>query len=138
MHDSELKKLLNETCPVRPGQEARAWAALRDRLYANPAEARRGWFHFLTWRRVTVSLVAIGALVFGGIYLSEGGPEPLLTADSNAPGIFATCFYSNPAHAQVVWLSGLAPVNNSPTYMDPTTVLRSVRKSAPASNPNSL
>ena len=40
MHDSELRKLLLDTCPVRPGQEDRAWAALREELFLRQTPVR--------------------------------------------------------------------------------------------------
>ena len=63
MEDRELKKLLLETCPVRPGQEDRAWTSLRERLYAQPA--RSGWGSLLqpTWRNGAIAGVAVGLIV---------------------------------------------------------------------------
>jgi hypothetical protein len=125
MHDRELKKLLLETCPVRPGQESRAWSALKDRLY-HARQARSGWrwLYYPAWRGMAV---ALGAFVLIILAMDEFGigPEPvsLATADSQSPGIYATAFYSRPAQAQVVWLSGMDPATDKPTYLDPTTVI---------------
>jgi len=125
MPDSELKKLLLETCPVRPGQEERAWAALRDRLYRPaPAFSPLAWLTFFSWRRVTVGLVAVCALIFlNNSLFAPPEPVPFSTAKSAAPGIYATSFYSSSAQAQVVWLNGMEPATDQPTYLDPTTVI---------------
>lgn len=141
MEDKELKKLLLETCPVRPGQEARAWAALREELYGGIA-ARRGWSWLFvpTWRGLAVAIVMLALVPIAGNYLL-GGFEPIsfATADSQAPGIYATAFYSKPAQAQVVWLNGMEPATDRPTYLEPTTVLKRVTPAArPATDPNSL
>jgi len=95
MHDSELKKLLLETCPVRPGQEARAWNALRDRLYKthHANNLQFSWRSILSWQKVTIGgLAAVGILVFAGTNLVTR-PLSFASADSEAPGIFATSFY---------------------------------------------
>jgi len=141
MEDRDLKRLLLETCPVRPGQEARAWAALRDQLYGGSA-ARRGWGWLFvpTWRGLAVAVVMLALVPFAGQYLL-GGLEPVsfATADSEAPGIYATAFYSKSAQAQVVWLNGMEPATDRPTYLEPTTVLtRKTPAPRPAGDPNSL
>ena len=134
MHDSELKKLLLETCPVRPGQEARAWSALKDRLNAKPAPSAWYGLFYPTWRGLTVAVVAI---VFIPVVADYAGfslrPQSLATADSQVPGVYATSFYSRSAQAQVVWLNGMEPATDKPTYLDPTSVV-----SAPKSDPNSF
>jgi hypothetical protein len=134
MHDSELKKLLLETCQVRPGQENRAWSALSARLYRNP-RTRSGWswLYYPAWRGLAVAAVALALLIpiVGSFIL---GPHlSLATADSQSPGIYATAFYSRSAEAQVVWLNGMEPASDKPTYLDPTTVI-----SGPKGDPNSL
>ena len=105
MHDSELKKLLLETCPVRPGQESRAWSALRERIY-NPKEHLSGWswLYYPAWRGLTMAVVALVLIPIVGEFLL-GPSESLATANSQSPGIYATAFYSRPAQAQVVWLN---------------------------------
>jgi hypothetical protein len=140
MEESELKKILLETCPVKPGQEGRAWAALRDQLY--PVKRERSAWHWLfypTWRGLAVAALMLAVIPFAGPYLL-GGLEPvsLATADSQAPGIYATAFYSRPAQAQVVWLNGMEPVSDKPTYLDPTSVIRESKAAPPAGDPNSL
>jgi hypothetical protein len=141
MEDKELKKLLLETCPVRPGQEARAWEALRDQLYGSGARLRGWeWLFVPTWRGLAVAAVMVAMVPISGHYLL-GGFEPIsfATADSQAPGIYATAFYSKSAQAQVVWLNGMEPATDRPTYLEPTTVLhRTAPASAPARDPNSL
>ncbi len=139
MQDSELKKLLLETCPVRPGQEARAWSALWNRLSAaSPSD--RYWLYFPTWSGLAVAgsaLILVGVL--GNYYLMGFQPVSLATADSQSPGIYATAFYSHSAQAQVVWLNGLEPATDKPTYLDPTTVLSPATKSSgPVRDSNSL
>jgi hypothetical protein len=139
MHDSELKKLLLETCPVRPGQESRAWTALQARLY-QPRGARSGWnwLYYPTWRGLAVAAVAL-ALIPIVVDFIGGQPIALATADSQSPGIYATAFYSRSAQAQVVWLNGMEPATDKPTYLDPTTVISgSAETSQPAGDPNSL
>ena|ERR1700691_2722038 len=139
MHDSELKKLLLETCPVRPGQESRAWSALRDRLYqAKPARSGWSWLYYPTWRGLAVAAVALVLIPIVGDFI-VGRPISLATADSQSPGIYATSFYSRSAQAQVVWLNGMDPATDKPTYLDPTTVVsRASEISRPVGDPNSL
>jgi hypothetical protein len=135
MQDSELKKLLIETCPVRPGQEGRAWSALRDRLH-HPKQARSewNWLYYPTWRGLAVAVVALALIPMVGNFVA-GRLElgSLATADSQSPGIYATAFYSRSAQAQVVWLNGMEPATDKLTYMDPTRVITGTK-----SDPNSL
>ena len=139
MHDRELKKLLLETCPVRPGQESRAWSALRDRLdYAKQARSGWSWLYYPTWRGLVVAAVALALSPIVGDFF-VGQPVALATADSQSPGIYATAFYSRPAQAQVVWLTGLDPASDKPTYLDPTTVIAGGTEAPqPTGDPNSL
>jgi hypothetical protein len=133
MHDRELKKLLLETCPVRPGQESRAWSALRSQLYsAQPVRSGWNWLFYPTWRGLAVAVVTLALILITGEFFG-GQPLALATADSQSPGIYATAFYSRSAQAQVVWLSGLDPASDKPTYLDPTTVI-----AGPTGDPNSL
>jgi anti-sigma-K factor RskA len=141
MHDSELKKLLLETCPVRPGQESRAWSALRDRLHQQKQvrpQSRWRWLYYPTWRGLTVAsaAVALAFIPFAESFIG-GQSISLATADSQSPGIYATSFYSRSAQAQVVWLNGMDPATDKPTYLDPTTVV-SRGTPRPAGDPNSL
>ncbi len=111
MNDHELSNILQETCPVLPGQEARAWRRFQERL-ARPA--RPAW---LRWQPLLASGLSFAVLVL--VVVHETTPAvPPLSASSQSPGIFATAFYSQPAHAQVVWLNGLDPASDGPTYMD--------------------
>jgi hypothetical protein len=143
MHDSELKKLLLETCPVRPGQESRAWSALRDRLYSAQS-ARSGsrplWSRLYrpSWRGLGAAAAVIALIsILGDFYAAQ--PVPLATADSQSPGIYATSFYSRSAQAQVVWLTGMEPASDKPTYLDPTTITGGrTETQQPAADPNSL
>jgi len=146
MQDSELRKILLETCPVRPGQEARAWAALKDRLNkegrnrsARPSSAWN-WIYYPTWRGLAVAIVALLLLPIAGNFVwSHFQPKAFATANSQSPGIYATSFYSRTADAQVVWLNGMEPATDKPTYLDPTTVLgQRPDSAAPAGDPNSL
>jgi hypothetical protein len=141
MQDHELKKLLMETCPIRPGQESRAWAALRRELF-EPEQNRSvwSWLYYPTWRGAVVGAFALMvAFVLGNIYFNAN-PRSLATANSQSPGIYATAFYSRSADAQVVWLNGLEPASDKPTYLDPTTEVK-VSPETPAGSvgdPNSL
>ena len=138
MHDSELRKLLLDTCPVRPGQEDRAWAALREELFLVKRQSAWSWLYYPTWRSFGVAAVVLALLPVVG-YLLTGQPLSLATADSQSPGIYATAFFSRPAQAQVGWLNGMEPVSDKPTYLDPTTDVSSGKAgSAPATDPNSL
>jgi hypothetical protein len=114
-----------ETCPVRPGQEDRSWNALRERL--NPASigaSKWAWLYVPTWRGALVGLSAVcGLALIGNILVARYQPVSFASASSEAPGIFATSFYSSSAKAQVVWLNGLEPASDKPTYLDPTTVI---------------
>ena len=141
MQDHELKKLLMETCPVLPGQEGRAWAALREELFQS-RKKRSGWswLYYPTWRGAALAGVALLlAFVAGDVYLANLSPRSLATANSQSPGIYATSFYSRSAGAQVVWLNGMDPASDRPTYLDPTTGTGTPEtQSAPAGDPNSL
>ncbi len=148
MQDSDLKKLLLETCPVLPGQEARAWAVLRNRL-AQPklsaqAGARAGesgwaWIYLFSWRGLGIAAsLTVGLFVAGQFFGIGVRPLSLATANSQAPGIYATSFYSNSAKAQVVWLNGMEPATDKPTYLDPTTSTQNGNTSATVGDPNSL
>ena len=137
MQDSELKKLLLETCPVLPGQENRAWNALRARL--NPPRSQWAWLYMPSWRGLGVAVAVLVVLATVGNYIGLGlGPISLATADSQSPGIYATAFYSHTAQAQVVWLNGMEPASDKPTYLDPTTAIPGRGSSKPDSDPNSL
>lgn len=141
MEDRELRMLLLETCPVRPGQEDRAWAVLRERLSAKPAHA--GWRSLLqpTWRNGALAGVAFG-LVVGAVvsFVVTSQTQIFATADSQAPGIYATSFYSKSAQAQVVWLNGMEPATDKPTFLEKTGQVANPpeNSSAPAADPNSL
>ena len=141
MLDSELKKILLETCPVRPGQENRAWAMLRERLYARPVPS--GWRSLLlpTWRNGAFAGLAFG-LVAGAVisFMVTSQSQIFATADSQAPGIYATSFYSKSAQAQVVWLNGMEPASDKPTFLEKTGQVTTppANTSAPAGDPNSL
>jgi hypothetical protein len=111
MNDRELSHLLQETCPVLPGQEARAWMQLEER-FARPA--RPFW---LRWQPLLASGAAFAALLVIAVHVATPVIQPV-SAASQSPGIFATAFYSQPAHAQVVWLNGLDPAGDGPTSMD--------------------
>ncbi len=124
MNDLELKNLLLQTHPVLPGQEARAWSALQGRLFPSPVP-RTGWSFLPGWRALTCTgvalLVAVGIFDLGA--MMHPSRHALVFADSQSPGIYATGFYSHSAQAQVVWLNGMEPVSDQPTYLDPTSVI---------------
>jgi hypothetical protein len=111
MNDNELKSALLETWPALPGQEARAWTRLQERMHA---PSRMAWFD---WRSVLAGGAAVAALVMLAAHFAEPGIAPV-SASSQSPGIFATAFYSQPAHAQVVWLNGMDSATDGPTYLD--------------------
>jgi hypothetical protein len=140
MHDSELKKLLVETCPVRPGQESRAWQALQSRLGGAEVQRPAGWLFAPSWRALgLVALTLFLVPVVADLILISHKPVSIATADSQSPGIYATAFYSDSAQAQVVWLNGMDPATDKPTYLDPTTAdAGSDNSAAPADDPNSL
>src|SRR5277367_5862612 len=95
MNDSELKKILIETCPVRPGQEDRAWNALREQLFVVKPRSAWSWLYYPTWRGLAVAVAVLAAIPTVG-YLLTGEPIGIATADSQSPGIYATAFYSKP------------------------------------------
>jgi hypothetical protein len=141
MQDSELKKLLLETCPVLPGQEGRAWAALRDQLYGGKrGRSAWSWIYHPNWRGLALAAVVIASVAgVGGFFIGRMQPLAVATADSQSPGIYATAFYSRPAQAQVVWLNGMEPATDKPTYMDPTSVISGQPETQkPVTDPNSL
>jgi len=80
--------------------------------------------------------MAVSIMAFlGNSVISSYWPISFASANSEAPGIYATSFYSHSAKAQVVWLNGMEPVSDKPTtYLDPTT--RSTDKAD--ADPNSL
>lgn len=139
MQDSELKKLLIETCPVLPGQEERAWKSLRERLYAPKATASQ-WSTVRTWRTAAIAFATIAVILFvGNFAVISLRPAPFASADSQAPGIYATSFYSHSAKAQVIWINGLEPASDKPTFMDPTAAVpRPEDNAKPTGDPNSL
>jgi hypothetical protein len=139
MQDRELKELLLETCPVRPGQESRAWGSLREQLYGTPASRFRG-LYVPTWRGLAIAVVVLALIpIIGDYVVTSMRPVSLATADSQSPGIYATAFYSDSAKAQVVWLNGMEPATDKPTYLDPTTTITGKSEnSQPAGDPNSL
>lgn len=129
MNDQQLKAMLLETCPVRPGQEVRAWGLLEDRLVGR---ARRSLPYVPSaWRFLLGGAAAATCAVALAMHFSGPAISPVSTS-SQSPGIFATAFYSRGAHAQVVWLNGMAPATDGPTYMDPTS---QIDESAPATPP---
>jgi hypothetical protein len=141
MEDRELRKLLLETCPVRPGQEDRAWFMLRERLSARPAPSGWRWLLQPTWRNGAFAGLAFG-LVAGAVmsFVVTSQSQIFATADSQAPGVYATSFYSKSAQAQVVWLNGMEPASDKPTFLEKTGRIATppADASAPAGDPNSL
>ena len=114
MTDHNLRELLQETCPVLPGQENRAWGQLQERRSRPTPPA------WLRWQSVLASGAAVATLALVAVRLASPSVAPV-SAASQSPGIFATAFYSQNAHAQVVWLNGMEPASDGPTYMDPTS-----------------
>lgn len=138
MEDRELKKLLLETCPVRPGQEARAWSVLREQLYGQPERSAWTWLRSPAWRTgiAALSLFVVVGVAADLIFAEQA--RALATADSQAPGIYATSFYSKSAQAQVVWLNGMEPATDRPTFDTTGAVPSSAENAPPAGDPNSL
>jgi hypothetical protein len=126
MNDQQLKSTLLETFPVLPGQEARAWNLLQERL-RKPAFS-------LAWRPLLTGAAAVACTVALVVHFDAPAIAPV-SASSQSPGIFATAFYSQGAHAQVVWINGMDPATDGPTYMDPTS---KVDESATDKTPDSL
>jgi hypothetical protein len=91
MQDSELKKLLLETCPVLPGQEDRAWVALREQLYPARPHFAWSWLYYPTWRGLALAVVVLALIPVLGDFLI-GKSISLATADSQSPGVYATSF----------------------------------------------
>jgi hypothetical protein len=133
MNDKELKAALTETWPIRPGQEGRAWSSLQDNLWKEAAPVGS----FFTWTRLAMGGLALVVATFIFARLETSLPAAL-SADSQSPGIFATAFYSQPAKAQVVWLNGMDPATDGPTYMDPTTKVDVAPMASPAAKPDQL
>jgi hypothetical protein len=126
MNDQQLKSMLSETFPVLPGQEARAWSLLQERLQ-KPS-------FLLAWRPFLTGAAAVACTVVLVVHLDAPAIAPV-SASSQSPGIFATAFYSENAHAQVVWIDGMDAATDGPTYMDPTS---KVDQSAADKTPDSL
>jgi hypothetical protein len=139
MNDLELKNLLLETCPVRPGQEERAWAALQPRLAPRVRGSAGNWLSLPFWKPLAYAAFGflLAVLLFNSGALHPGR-HALVFADSQSPGVYATSFYSNSAQAQVVWLNGMEPATDRPTYLDPTSAIPHHKESQPAQDPNSL
>jgi len=112
MNDQQLKTILMETYPALPGQEARAWTLLQERMQ-KPASLP-------AWRPVFAGIAAVACAIVLAAHFDSPAIAPL-SASSQSPGIFATAFYSQNAHAQVVWLNGMEPATDGPTYMDPSS-----------------
>ena len=74
-----------------------------------------------TWRNGAFAGVAVG-LIVGAVatFAFTSQTRILATADSQAPGIYATSFYSRSAQAQVVWLNGMEPASDKPTFLEKT------------------
>jgi hypothetical protein len=125
MNDLEIKQALLETCPVRPGQEARAWDSFQNRLQGKPS--RFPLFLRVPW---LIPCGGAAALVLFALVFDSPSVAPA-SATSQSPGIFATAFYSQSAKAQVVWLNGMDPATDRPTYMDPTTKVDPDSENAP-------
>jgi hypothetical protein len=125
MNDLELKDLLLSTCSVRPGQEGRAWLSLKEKL-AQPRRSRYSILFAPSWRTVGSAVLALflAVAIFDLGMMMRPSHQGLVFADSQVPGIYATSFYSHSAQAQVVWLNGMDPATDRPTYLDPTTVIR--------------
>jgi|SRR5579871_5935882 len=114
MDDTELKAILEETHPVLPGQEARAYLRLQERMGRRVFGAPLGW----RWPSLVGAGAAFALLVLVAIQSASPPVEPI-SASSQIPGVFATAFYSQKAKAQVVWLDGLEPAHaDGPTYLD--------------------
>jgi hypothetical protein len=131
MNDQQLKTTLLETCPVLPGQEARAWSLLEDRLLGRAQKPAS----FLPWRLWLGGAAAAACAIALAVHLGTPAINPV-SASSQSPGIFATAFYSRGAHAQVVWLNGMDPASDGPSYMDPTSKIDESSHATPA--PDSL
>jgi hypothetical protein len=136
MNDLELKDLLLSTCPVLPGQEARAWSELQGRLSPRRASS----LFAAPWRSFAYGALALllVAAVFDLGLSMRPSRHAISFADSQSPGIYATAFYSTKAQAQVVWLNGMEPASDRPTYLDPTTVTSPKAAARPGHHPDSL
>jgi hypothetical protein len=139
MRDHELKKLLEESYPVRPGQEERAWKALRTRLAA-PSRGSWNWLYVPAWYGAVAVIALLAALAILGNLLTplQSYVPRFISADSQEPGIYATAFYSKSARAQVVWLNGMEPASDRLTYLDPTSAIPASKLVKSAGDPNSL
>lgn len=140
MNDAKLKNLLIETCPIRPGQEERAWLQLKGRLCRS---RQSGYLPFLfSWRGALAGCFLMAVILTIGDFTNIGSsPIPFASAASQMPGVYATAFYSHSAHAQVVWLNGMEPASDRLTYLDPTTVITSAstsKNAQPAGDPHGL
>ena len=140
MHDSELKKLLLETHPVKPGQEERAWAQLKERF--SSSDQAESISIFIGWRTAVAACALVALTVLAGnLTKMSSYSTPFASVASQSPGIYATAFYSHAAQAQVVWLNGLEPASDKLTYMDPTMIVADTSHAAtsqPTGGPNGL
>ena len=137
MNDTELKSILLETCPILPGQQARAWGNLRSRLSPAPRVAAP-WFLRPAFTFALLSVVILPAIFLLGLRMQPVS-HGLAFADSQVPGIYATSFYSHSAQAQVVWLNGMDPATDKPTYLDPTAVIHEAAENSTGTRlPDSL
>ncbi len=83
MHDSELKNLLLETHPVRPGQEERAWTQLKDRL--SFAGQLRSVSIFISWpSTVTACLLVLFTIMAGSFMATRPYPASFASAASQS------------------------------------------------------
>ena len=140
MQDSELKEIAARDLPGSAGAgESRLGGSAGADGPAQGKPSPWAWI-YLPSRRGLAMAVGIAVVRLSPAAISVIGLKPisLATADSQAPGIYATSFYSDSAQAQVVWLNGMEPATDKPTYLDPTTVIKANDSSAPAGDPNSL
>jgi len=142
VRDTELKNLLLETCPIRPGQEERAWTQLKGHFSPTRPSPSESHSFLFSWRGALAGcfLMAI-ILTIGDLVTMSSSSTPVASASSQMPGVYATAFYSHSTHAQVVWLNGMEPASDKLTYLDPTTAIPSPsasENSQPSIDPNGL
>ena len=104
MNDHDLKLLLQTTDTATRADQARAWEALREKLYDRPAAFSGLFAQKLGWALSGAASLAAVAGVAAWILLPH---EPqMIVSMETSPGVTASPFYSNAADAQVLWVSG--------------------------------
>jgi hypothetical protein len=105
MNDHDLKLLLQTADTATRADQARAWEALREKLYDNPTPSLWEFFSNRMGWALSGTTAAMAVAGFTAWMLLPHQPQMIVSMETS-PGVTASPFYSNAADAQVVWVSG--------------------------------